>query len=73
MLQKLLLYLVFFLIPGTVCIYFGRRMVDYNAKSYPRVYSPRMKLFSLLLLYFIGLLLIVWGLFDFVLGCSPTW
>jgi hypothetical protein len=73
MLQKLVLYVLFFLIPGTMLLVFGGRMIDSNARSYPWAYPRLVKLLSLLLLYFIGVLLIIAGLLDFVLGYSPTW
>ncbi len=71
--QKLVHYVLFFFIPGTLSLVFGRRMIDSNARSYPWAYPPVMRLVFLLLAYFTGMLLIVGGFLVVVLGNPFAW
>ncbi len=52
---------------GILIIIATPKMINYNAKSFPRIYTPRMKIFSILLGYIIGIGLILLGFHDFLL------
>jgi len=57
MVRDIVIFLVFFLTPGFLMLVFARRMVAYNARSYPRVYGPVTRTITLVMCYIIG---VVW-------------
>ncbi len=65
--RNIILYVCFFLTPGILILLFSRKMVEYNARSYPRIYTPLMKKFALMLFFVGGMLLILVGLADLIL------
>lgn len=65
--RNIVLYIFIFLVPGILLLLFARKIVEYNAKSYPRVYTPLMRRFALLLFFIGGILLIFVGLTDLIL------
>ncbi len=68
MLNDIVGFLVFFLLPGLVLLVFGRKMVEYNARSYPRVYGRIGKPLTLLICYLVGLF---WISLGFTTGILP--
>ena len=54
-------------LPGLLTIIFAKRMVDYNARSYPRIYTPFMKKFALVLFYLGGLGWMLFGIWGWIL------
>ena len=64
---NIILYVFIFLIPGILILLFSRKMVEYNARSYPRIYTPLMRKFTLLLFLCGGILLIFVGFVDLIL------
>ena len=66
MMQNVITFVIFTVI-GIFIIIATPKMINYNAKSYPRIYTPWMKIFSLLLGYIIGIGLILLSFHDFIL------
>jgi hypothetical protein len=56
MARDIIIFLVVFFTPGLLILVFARRMVEYNARSYPRIYGPVMRMFALILFYVIGVM-----------------
>jgi hypothetical protein len=61
MIKDILVFLIFFLTPSLLMLVFARRMVEYNARSYPRVYGPLTRTITLVMCYVIGVIWIVGG------------
>jgi len=60
------IFLVFFLTPGLLMLIFARRMVEYNARSYPRAYGPLTRIITLVMCYIIGVVWIGGGIIYLV-------
>lgn len=56
MVRDIIIFLVVFLTPSLLILGFARRMVEYNARSYPRIYGPVMRVFVLILFYVVGVI-----------------
>ena len=61
MIKDILVFLIFFLTPSLLMLVFARRMVEYNARSYPRVYGQLTRTITLVMCYVIGVIWIVGG------------
>ncbi len=61
MVRTIIIFLTVFFTPGILILVFARRMVAYNARSYPRLYGPAMRTFTLILFYVIGVVWLVGG------------
>ena len=66
MMQNVIVF-VALMVVGIFIIIVTPKMISYNAKSYPRIYTPCMQAFSLLLGYIIGISLILLSFHDFIL------
>ncbi len=66
--RNLVLYICLFLAPGIFVVVFARKMVESNARAYPRIYTPLMRKFALLLFYTVGIGFIVLGFLDLILA-----
>jgi hypothetical protein len=60
--MKLIVFLVFFLVPGLAIIFFAQRAVAYNARLFPRVYGRAGRALALAASYAAGVWWIVQGL-----------
>ncbi len=65
--QQIVFFLIMFLLPGLIIIVFSRKIVEYNARHYPRIYGPRGRKIILWGLYVAGIYWIVRGFIDFIL------
>lgn len=65
--RNLVLYICLFLAPGILVVVFARKMVESNARSYPRIYTPLMRKFALLLFYVVGIGFIILGFSNLIL------
>jgi len=59
--SDVIVFLLYFLLPGLAIIVFARKIVDWQAKLYPRWYGPVRKILGWLVLYAIGIWWIVRG------------
>lgn len=56
MVRDIIIFLVVFLTPSLLVLIFAPRMVAYNARSYPRIYGPVTRTFTLIMFYVIGIM-----------------
>lgn len=56
------IFLFVFLTPGSLIMIFARRMVEYNSRSYPRVYGRVGRIVGLIGFYALGLVWLVGGI-----------
>jgi len=47
---------------GVATLRYASRMIDYNARSYPKIYTRTMRIFSLALAYIVGAAFVVSGI-----------
>ncbi len=57
------IFLTVFLVPGSLILIFARKMVEYNRRSYPRIYGRVSSVLALTMFYLGGLMWLVAGIF----------
>jgi len=65
--NDLLIFVVFFLLPGGVLEISARKLVEWNARSFPRLYGPAQRVGACFVYRVVGMAWIVLGFVSFVL------
>lgn len=62
MLPNIIWFTIFHLVPSLLLLFFAHRMVEANARAYPRLYGPVGRRIALGVLYVMSILWVVIGL-----------
>lgn len=60
--RDVVVFLVIFLVPGSLILIFARKMVEYNQRSYPRIYGRIGSVLALIMFYLGGLVWLAAGI-----------
>lgn len=60
--RDVVIFLVVFLVPGSLILIFARKMVEYNRRSYPRIYGRIGSVLALIMFYLGGLVWLAAGI-----------